>query len=66
MTSPAEITPDDSSAPVFLDPTPRQPLAHVEDAFANAELVATARQAAVTKLLTLGLTEEEASALVGR
>ena len=58
-----DITPTDSVAPVFLDPTPLESIPEgptLEEI--QAQQIAL-RTSAVEKLLVLGLTEEEISAL---
>jgi hypothetical protein len=71
-----EITPEDSVAPVYLVPLTSEELAEREQLAADeearqAELVAAenarqeARNSALIKLATLGLTEEEARAVIG-
>jgi hypothetical protein len=59
-----DVTPESSTAPIYLDPTPLVP-SDVPNLDALVAEQASARAAAVTKLVALGLTEEEALALVG-
>lgn len=58
---PIDITPEDSVVPIFLEqkviPPPEEP------DFETEELL---RQSGIEKLVSLGLTEEEALALIGR
>jgi hypothetical protein len=71
-----DITPEDSVVPVYLVPLTTEELAEREQFAADeearkAELVAAenarqeARNSALIKLATLGLTEEEARAVIG-
>ena len=59
-----EITPEDSVAPVWLDPTPQVP-AETPDISEQLDAQLAARAAGIAKLMALGLTEEEAEALAG-
>jgi hypothetical protein len=76
MSEPIDITPEDSVVPVYLVPlTPeeeaeRAQWAADEEARKLAEEEATAakeaaRESAIKKLAKLGLTEEEAQAIIG-
>jgi hypothetical protein len=67
-----DITPEDSSCPVYLIPEPeemvleRERLVAASEAIKSTELAQeTARQSALAKLAKLGLTEEEARAVIG-
>lgn len=55
-----DITPDDSVAPVYLDPTPGEP---VEAPVFEDD--AAVKAAAVAKLTALGLTPDEARIVTG-
>jgi len=71
-----DITPEDSAAPVYLVPPTQEELDELatfaeEQRLLEAELLAQenmrqeARNAALAKLTKLGLTEEEAKAVIG-
>lgn len=63
MTS-QDITPDGSAAPVFLDESPRPPTSDAADLEALMAERAASRESALAKLTALGLTDDEANALV--
>lgn len=54
---------EDSIAPIYLDPTPQIPAN--SEPWEQIQSQITTRQAAIIKLMALGLTEEEALALAG-
>lgn len=64
-----EITPEDSVVPVYLEPMAEEDrlaiLAEQEAFIAQQQAIAEARQSALAKLESLGLTPEEISALTG-
>jgi hypothetical protein len=67
-----EITPDDSVAPVYLIPPTEEEIAELEQWAAESEarlaaeeLRVAARASALDKLAKLGLTEDEAKAVIG-
>lgn len=60
-----DITPADSVAPVWLDPTPQVPAENGPDISEQLAVQLAARAAGIAKLMALGLTEEQAEALAG-
>jgi hypothetical protein len=64
-----EITPEDSVVPVYLEPMSEEDrlaiLAEQEAFIAQQQAIADARQSALAKLESLGLTQEEINALTG-
>lgn len=72
MTEPIDITPEDSVVPIYLIPlTPEEEAEREQWAIEAAEREAaeeakvSAKQSALAKLALLGLTEEEAKAVIG-
>jgi uncharacterized protein YfaA (DUF2138 family) len=73
---PIDITPEDSIVPIYLIPPTEAEVAELEAIAAQAELdkiaaeeaeatKIAAKESAIAKLAKLGLTAEEASAIVG-
>lgn len=64
-----KITPEDSVVPVFLEPMSAEDAALIvaeqESIIAQQQAVEEARQSALSKLVALGLTQEEIAALTG-
>lgn len=65
MSEPEDITPDESVAPVFLDPAPENTEQPPHDMDAELEAERADREAGIARLVSLGLTEDEARAVAG-
>jgi hypothetical protein len=72
MTEPTEITPEDSVSPIYLVPLTEEEIAEQEkwaaeetSRQAEEQAAAAAKESALAKLAKLGLTEEEARAVIG-
>jgi hypothetical protein len=72
ISEPIDITPEDSVAPIYLVPLTQEQIiereafaAQVESDLLSIQTAESVKLSAIAKLAALGLTEEEAKAIVG-